>query len=525
MKDMKCMKKRKENIMRIRVLILVLGLAIVSGLVYRACSSKVADAGWGEGEVKTSEQYYYESRFKDIITRRRNRAWKTKNSVPGFFLVPYNEYLHVDLDKGAIWIEIDGKVHPDDYMELPGNMKWKLSLRTEEAVKDLGQKVTLKIRGVRTNRILPEVIYFVGTGRGNGHVKFTIGSAVGDSHFTDSAVPVIKPSGEQQYPPRNKLYGSLIVSDEEYAEYAKQFGGKTDEIKFDGSDEAINWFSVRKKVFQRIDVEIAKHEYQLDEIEYLKADDHSAVLASVEGWPERSRFDFLLSFLRRKDGGRAKFLVKADYLGEGVWYSRSYPDLQNWHRNQLAMEFITHDKSSMSKKEYKKWLARGRDKQNVAVDPKTKWKAKFADGTVFELLEIRQGSCIGGDWWGPDGSSIDNEVLIFDNHNRDSKSSYNFIFKISWAANTTKSRIDASFVDFNGGGHSRSGLHPGFTIKSFNYLMKKPVKKTSLTLKVSTNGGKAETVTFKNVSLEAGVDYGFEILKGVEGDKTSLVLE
>jgi len=510
MKDMKCMKKKRKNILRI----LVLALVVVGALVYWTGSSKVGDAGWGKGEIKTSEQFYYESRFRDIIKRWRDRAWSTKENVAGYFLVPYNEYLHVDLNKGAIWIEIDGKVHPDDYLELPANMKWKLSIATQEAVKDLGQQVKLKIRGVRTNRILPEVIHLVGTGRGSRYFGFRIGSAFGDVTLQDGSGPIIKPSGGIEVPGGIKLYGSLIVSDDEYAEYTELFGGKTEDVRFEGSDEAISWLSVRKKVFQQIDVEVSKHGYELDEIEYLKAGDDSAVLARVECWRKSSKLGLIYSIFV-SNRGKSQFLVKVDYLGEGVWYSRSYPDLQtNCRENHLKMEFLTHNQSSMSKKEFREWMAKGKPEHEVAVDPDSKWKVELEDGTVIELLQVVQGSCFAGDWWGPDGSSIDSQVLLYDKNNTNSKDRFTLIFKFVWAPNTMKSKINLGFgASSNGGGHTRSGLHPEHTIKSFSHLIGKPGENIPFSLTVSTNGGKAETVTFKNISLEPGVDHGFEILK------------
>ena len=117
------------------------------------------------------------------MDRWRDIAWNSESDREGRLVEPHHAYLHIDLDKEALWIEDHGTVRQEDYMALPSNMRWRLYHLTEQAKTRLLAKVCLKNRGEHTDRRFREIIYLIGNGRGDDHLDFRIQSAGGNSDY------------------------------------------------------------------------------------------------------------------------------------------------------------------------------------------------------------------------------------------------------------------------------------------------------------------------------------------------------
>ena len=374
-------------------------------------SSSSGDAGWGQGKMKVSERYYYEGRFRIIMDRWRDIAWNSKTDREGRLVQPHHAYLHIDLDKEAIWIEDQGKVRQEDYMELPSHMKWELHHLTEHAKTRLPASVCLKNRGKYTSRLFREIIYLIGNGRGGDHLDFRIESANSNSDYGGGPGPAITLLPKSNKKQEKEPYGSILVSEEEYAEYVEKRAPDTNGSRLQDNDKDVGrWSSTQKRIYQQIEVEIGKRDYELRKIEHNRAIDYSAMLAKVNCKRKDRSWDFLPLRRSRVTGPyNMDFLVKADHLGQGVWYAKSYPYMHGTGQTDfLEMDFIVHGTAKMSKRVYKDWIAKGQSKHNVSLDSKSEWSVALADGTRVEFVGVKRGSVVGGQCWGPDGSLLNN---------------------------------------------------------------------------------------------------------------------
>ena len=219
------MKINGKSLIKIRKktsgLFLVVGLFLCVVFLHASCRPG-GEAGWGRGKIKASERRYYQDRFRIMMDRWRDIAWTSKSDREGRLVEPHHAYLHIDLDKEALWIEDHGKVRPEDYMDLPANMKWRLYHLTEQAKVRLPAKVCLKNRGKYSGRRFREIIYLIGNGRGDDHLDFRIESANGNSDYGAGPGPAITPLPKRKRKQEKEPYGSILVSEGEYAEYLEK---------------------------------------------------------------------------------------------------------------------------------------------------------------------------------------------------------------------------------------------------------------------------------------------------------------
>ncbi len=470
------------------------------------------DAGWGQGKLKASERYYYQYRYREIMDRWRDLTWNHKSDGEGRLGADYQVYLHIDLDKEALWLEENGQVRPADYMELPGNMTWHFHHLTENAVTKLPNKVYLKCRGEYTDRLTPELFYLIGNGRGNDHCSFSIESANGNRGYGSGPGPTIKPLGERRTEQGKELYGSILMSDEEIKNSLK----KRDSAPLPTFDEkSVNWRSAFKKLYQQIEIHADSHEYDLRKIECQWADDLTAVLIKADCEGQESRLDFLPFRWAKSNRSDAEFLFKADHLGEGVWYTKSYP-FHDWTRlggNFPDIEFLVHDFKALNTAEQQQWIQQGRRKQSIQMQPGSPWKATLSDGSIVHFLGVHTGSLAGGQWWGPDGSTLETHPIFY-NKFPGQNNGCHILLGIKWADGTISSKLKSYFDDRSAATQSRGGRHGEYEILSIQYSPHKPQTHVAMKQLISINGGKEETIIFSNISLSAGNDYGFEIRTG-----------
>ncbi|MHC4648565.1 MAG: hypothetical protein ACYTBJ_24170 [Planctomycetota bacterium] len=128
----------------------VLGLAGVFIVTTLTLAEQETDVGWGRGRLKRSEAAYYLARIGRIGEYWRRTAEKAGCSRDGRIKAPYPTYLVIDTLKRAMWLETAGEVDPNNYTELPENMKWKLYRTSPDGNEELGPVVRLKIRGMWT---------------------------------------------------------------------------------------------------------------------------------------------------------------------------------------------------------------------------------------------------------------------------------------------------------------------------------------------------------------------------------------
>lgn len=518
------MTDRAKRSFMIAVLLVIL-IAAVTFSIYLAFKSKSAtSAGWGQGRLKTSERAYYMSRMEKIIRQWQQTAKDAQQDKDGRLEKSYDVYLVIDMKQPAIWIEKNGVLQQENHSELTRGMKWKLYYSGPQSDREIGDKIRLKARGVYTSQIFPETIYLAGEGQGR-HQSFnfnsnSFGSSNGTGSFDSSPYTKNIKSKDED----NDYYRSIVVSDAEYEQHLTSLAGApsdqtSGEVKLKQSpldENRSNWVKVRKKLYQQIDVELMRKGLDLTNLKVMIGPDYTAGHAKFRV----KQSGVIKKFFNPVLIGGASYL-KFDYLGEDIWYFKSsthplHPMMEPW---EIGFEFLVCATNEIADTERITWLDKGRDKQLPVTQSGSKWQVTLANGVEVEFMGICENPSAGKQWWGPDGSALDyapcyNEKIY--GRRRNDRRVFEIVWKVKFPGNgTTTSSLEGAMGSYRHQTFDKYGytLHD---ISAGGYGFEKTREKTTFKAGFKIGSGEYEWVRFKNISLERGKDFGFEILRGEE---------
>ncbi len=471
--------------------------------------------GWGKGNISVSEASYCGNNMKRIIVNWMKTRDNGNFSDDGYYDDSYQSYLVFDLAKQAMWMEDNGRILKDNYIEFPAGMKWTFYHITPNGKTELTGRIILKYRGFDTNRQTQEAFFFVGTGRGKGYLNCQIYGHGGSAGYSNNvfAMPQINfPSST-----RNDLFGSLIVSDDEYKKYRDSLpdvsSSQSGQLSVvEQNKEA--WNKIEKVLYQEIEKHVNAKGFKLNSISIISGPDFSAAHCKID-----SQRNFIL---QRIFGGisRLNMTLKIDYLGNDIWYVKGKDDtgLNPNTKSKYDIEFLVSDKNKIAKSKYNELIEKGRQIQNPFVIPESKWQTTLANGMKIEFLGICENPSAGKQWWGPDGTIVDYVPYInnleYDKTNANSKV-YEFVWRITHRP--TNFGIATSFEESNGSDQTiftdRYGLSLWLTntINIQTSSFDKSKTRTTFKILFDQNNTNKQTVLFKNISLVPGENHGFEI--------------
>jgi hypothetical protein len=473
---------------------------------------------WGKGNLTVSERTYYKNCFERIIREWRRRPERVERDINGVPTYDYDVYLVIDTARSGIWIEDNGVMLQEYYMDLPEGMKWKFYRCSPVGNEELPAKVRLKIRCYYWNSIHPEKIYLHGYGRGNDHLSFSITSGRGRYDYGEGSFSIQKSWGK--YDNGKDYYDSIVVGDAEYTQFLESI--KTEKLsgqsgeghKATENEEVLRWMTIEKRFYQQIEKQISLNGHVLEQLVVSCSGDCKRAFAHIEAELDEGFMVFNRWNPRRFRGVECN--LKVDYLGEGIWYAKSAPTFQWDNRKRfLDLEFLVHGRADMSKSEREKWVEQGRKEHPIVTNPTSKWKVTLANGVVVELLGVCTSPSIAGHWWGADGSALEYEPAFYSGGKRKrimDKSHFVFAFRFNWPAGTNSSDIQFEVVGGSGEGYlGRDGRHNNFEVMVLQELeFDETAEEGGVEFWISRDRGQEESVRFKNISLVPGEDHGFE---------------
>ena len=472
--------------------------------------------GWGRGNMSVSEASYYVGRMDSILKNWVQMRDNANFNDDGYYVDSYQSYLIFDFAKQATWIEDNGRILRDNYVELPAGMKWTFYHVTPDETRELKDRIILKFRGFDTNKQNQEAFYLVGTGRGKGYIHCyisnkTLGAGYGDGELS---IPQIK----LRTPVRNNMYGSLIVSDEEYNKYCDTFpdvsSSQSEQLSVVEQNK-IAWSKIEKLLYQEIEKHVIAKGFKLDVLDVKPGQDFSAAHSKISAKNNNK-------ILQRIFGGisRLDMTLKIDYLGNDIWYVKGKND-SGLNQNQASkydIEFVVNANGKTAKSKYNELLKKGREIQKPFVIPVSKWQTTLSNGMKIEFLGICENPSAGKKWWGPDGTVVDYvpyaNSFEYDKTNANSKV-YEFVWRITHRP--ANFGIATSFEQNNGSNQSIYNDRYGLSLWPTNSLniqtsgFDKSKTKTTFKILLDQNNTNKQTVLFKNISLVPKQNQGFEI--------------
>ncbi len=402
--------EKKTWVKLIVAVFLVVGLPLALYLRWRPTE---LDIGWDKGILTTSERTFYFGRMNRIIENWRQTKRNAERERDGRLKESYKTYLVIDLNQRALWIENNGRISEGDYIEFPPETKWTLRRYIPTGSTVLRRRTILKIRGYNTSRITPEKFALVGTGAG-GHLHFQFNSnSGGGGHGTGS---YSLPSSIFPSPSANEddLYGSIIVTDDEYQQYRNSLPDSIvsqtnedsvqSEILSELEANKVAWGRIEKQLYMEIDKQTQLASYELNDLTVEPGPDFAAGHAELRA---RSR-----GFIKQFVGGSnsVESYLQIDDLGNNIWYAKSAPNPQRpmSFRRQLDLEFLICLQGDIPESRQKELIEQGWQKQRRLTSvPESKWKTELPNGARVEFIGICENPSAGKQWWGPDGSPLD----------------------------------------------------------------------------------------------------------------------
>jgi hypothetical protein len=498
----------KKSVMKIIVLLLLL-------------HTTTSYCDWGKGNLTVSESSFYIERLERVFNNWFHISSELDRDADGRIIDTYKNFLVIDLDKQVLWIEDNGQILKEYYLEFPAGLKWSMYHSTPNENTELKGKTYLRIKGIDMNRLNPEMFFLVGQGRNTSYIllDFFYNSCHGD---LCQGLYTFKPCQFNSVKNPEQLYGSLLVSDKEYQQYRNSFADSKillsdKETSHSKSQSKIEenkaaWDRIEKNLYIEIERQVEKAGYGLSKLIVKPGPDFSAGHAEISAHND----SLIKSIFGRQSSVEA--YIKIDYTGSDVWYAKSAANSQLpvTRRNLLDLEFLIIRDDKLTDKQRSDSIEKGRKIQQAIGVPESKWKVICSNGMSFEFLGICENPSFGKKWWGPDGSTIEYAPYIntesYGGNREDRK-----IYEIAWSIENrpTPGSERVSFEN-NLGSYfiqtfDKYGNLLKFNIKAMGYVFDKTLEKTTLTITITDGNGNKYNIIARNISLVPGQDQGFSI--------------
>ncbi|MGE5294025.1 MAG: hypothetical protein ACM3VT_04300, partial [Solirubrobacterales bacterium] len=368
-------------------------------------SSSTKECGWGRIPLRAAERAYYSQKIQGIFT---TLAQIKSPVVPGNATKAERiafVCLVVNTAKREMWIESDGSVLPEHHVELPPTMEWRVWRSSSNGEVELPAISRFRAPGTCNNRLREECITLVGWNRREKMTfDFTPSGPHGSAYTEGFWVPhdrVTSSSGTTRLDPDCEPF---VVADADYEKARKEFN-PSNWASPDCAvlrDNRLAWTRVEKRLYQEIDRRTSEAGYCLTLLELQCGPDYAAAFAKVTAHSSSAIPG--ITFYPRV----AQACLKIDSLGHGIWYAKSerYSGLPN--ASYLGLEFLVSAREDNPAQDMAALLQTGRDKQwRIAQPAPSQWRIDLPFGASFEFLGICENPSAGRQWWGPDGSRLD----------------------------------------------------------------------------------------------------------------------
>ena len=506
------------NSSRVKIIIVVLFItALAISLFLRWMTSY---SGWGKGNLSVAEASYYSSRMDRIIKNWIQTRSNANHKIDGYFVDSYRVCLVIDLQKQAMWLEDNGQVQQDNYMEFPGGMKWTFYHITPNETTELENRVILKYRGFGSSRQTPEAFYLVGTGRGRGHISCHIYDLNGGAGYDQNKFSL--PKINFRTSTEKDLFGSLIVLDEEYQQYRDSIPyfaesqAETGNIESERlsklAENEVTWNRIEKHLYQEIEKQVQREGFELRRISIKPGQDFSAAKCEITGQNN--------NIVKKIFGGLSSIenFMKIDNLGNDIWYVKSGPDptfpARPIREKQYDFEFLVSADGKIDESRRNELIQKGRRMQQPEPIPESKWKVTLANSMKIEFLGICENPSAGKQWWAPDGSPLDYVPYINAlnyGRSREDRRIYEFAWRTTPNPRGSGMSIEGSNGSYYHAFYDRYGNRLSDNMHAEGFGFDKSKISTTLKFTFKTNNNNEQTVLFKNISLVPGENQGFEI--------------
>ena len=506
-----------KKINRIKLIFVALPVAVIALLLfldfYRSTQSYKSLAGWGKGNLSNSESAYYSNKLRSIVTK-----WQKAGNDPDGIKDSNNTFLHIDLEKHAIWLEENGNVEAEDYCKIPfSSSNSVLFYPTIQKNVELPKRTILRITdpdqelGGQFNLNCGPFQFMFDTKTFGGGPSLLVRGPV-----------YIGPDYVSRRSQKADDYISFIVSEEAYNKYRnsiaqKQLDKSREKENGNSRQKALEenkarWFDMEKYLYMEIDGQVLNAGYELNSLEVGAGPDYTAAYAVIQGHGESVIHKYL------DLGGGSKTVrayLKIDYIGNNIWYAKAWPHPKRKLQSdrKLNLEFLIFPDEQISRSQYRKYIKQGRKIQQSESFPTAKWKAALPDGVVIEIIGVRD-SNNPDKWWGPDGSALEfPDYFSIESINADENTS-----QIAWQIKFPENRAERqTFFVPEGAKDTRTvavrdryGNAESVMISVYDSSL----EKISFSIGTQASGQTSQQVNFENVSLIPSRSLGFNIESG-----------
>lgn len=364
------------NRTHIKIIVVFLFLSCLSIALYLRRPKDTTGPKWDEGFLSIAECCYYNSSIISII-KEWNELEKRNQSQPDS---SNQVFLVVDMDKKALWVEENGIIRSNRYIDLAPGVDWTFYYYSTKSTSLKNGKIILRNINDKTVLKNPEQFILIGSGK-KRNVLLTIIDTVGQLR---PGIVNFNPGTFVNSINFDELESPFIVTKDEYEEYndflANSSASITEEEKqrqrnIRLSDGFIaSWKRMEKMLYMEIEKRVHKAGYQLIDISVsmayfrgMRYADFQAARASVI-----ARHSSLIKRLINKSPSLSESYIAFRLSDPGVWYVANDPYLQKTPINQkFIFDFIIFSSDLGQSLRKNNYIGEGRKIIKTLPDPNT----------------------------------------------------------------------------------------------------------------------------------------------------------
>lgn len=303
---------------------------------------------WGEGFISYSEKAYYENHIIAIINKWKEEGNQSEN--------PLGTLLVIDLDKKALWVEDNGRINEDYYIEFPTATNCMFNNHNKIISLEKG-RIILKNVDEEIAKKIPEKFSLMVSG-----IERFINITVIDTRQKGLKIPVSVITSKNL----DDLNIPFVVTKDEYEQYIKSlantFSSQND--KESTSSESLSeldknkaaWKRIEKNLYKKIEKNVNKAGYELVFISAEPFLDFTGVHSSVMGYNS----NFVIEILNRNPEVYADLGII--HLENDIWYAASrLPPKRTRSKREMKLEFVISPDGDISKTQEKQYIKQGRE--------------------------------------------------------------------------------------------------------------------------------------------------------------------
>jgi len=506
---------------------------------------------WGRGSLRVSERAYYLCKKDEIVEKwrdlTRELGYELQKDTARRFVQPYHLYLAVDADKKMIWIENNGAVLSSYCLRLPRRMTWDVfHSDSPDSSAKLARLVRLQLRGANGARWQRERINLVGRDETGRELRIAVHQTrwPEDSREGNDGQKKMQPGQESDL----EYYESVVVSDAEYKANQRLLADTAGADQWTGveepsvlKDNRAAWLKVEKALYQAIEKRVLEAGLELERVEVACGSEFTAGHAI---WGA-NRSSFIRYYVRRvlsRSTRRVSYIrgyFKIDRVGDGLWYVKSASHERYTRGGEPMLEFLVSTAGRISRRQRQGWLKEARNKAELTSVPVSPWRASLPNGATVEFVGLCENPSVGRQWWGPDGSALGyapHYTTGVAPAGESYEKAYELVWRVHWPEAPDAKRYDCEgLVEgptryYTRGVFDRYGerlrrspagtrtrrsattLHsPEGGWYANGCIFMDDCRNTTLRLGVQVGEQGYQWVSFKNISLLPGEDYGFRI--------------